>query len=304
VDKELMVTVGIPTKDRFDDLKKCMKSVIAQTSLPVEIIIIDDGNLTAGQMQDCRKITEPKVTCVYAKKDQPSLSASKNMIAQLAKGELVLIIDDDVVLENDYVENIIKVFTEDSESRIAAACGMILNLRKKSLLERIWRIMFLLDSGIPGDITSTMFESKITGIQDMCHVKWLSGCNAMFRKDILLKFPFEEFCGGRNALEDIEQALRIRGCGFELVAMPNAKVHHYLSLRGREFPSTTGFKHAYNRCIIFSKYGRKGFNRILFIWSFFGYIVGLISRGRFALAKGNIDGLYHYFMDCREGTRE
>jgi GT2 family glycosyltransferase len=298
-----MVTVGIPTKDRFNDLKKCLKSIIAQTLLPVEIIIIDDGNLTAGQMQDCRKMTEPKVTCVYAKKDRPSLSASKNMIAQLAKGELVLIIDDDVVLEHDYVENIIKVFTDDSKRRIAAACGMILNLRKKSLLERIWRIIFLLDSGIPGDITSTMFESKITGIQDVCSVKWLSGCNAMFRRNVLLMFPFEEFCGGRNALEDIEQALRIRGCGYELVSTPGAKVHHYLSLQGREFPHATGFKHAYNRCIIFSKYGRKGFNRILFIWSFLGYIVGLIFRGRFALAKGNMEGLYRYFLDYRERIR-
>jgi GT2 family glycosyltransferase len=286
------MTVGIATRNRFEDLTKCLQSVLWQTYMPREIIVIDDGNLTAKQVESCRKIAEPKIRFVYVKKDEPSVAASRNMIANLARGHLVLLLDDDTVLEHNYIENVLTVFIRDSNLKIAAVCGVILNLRSRSILGRIWRRAFFLDNGVPGGLTHTMFESKIVGIRNECRIQWLSGNNTMFRRDILLMHPFEEFFGGRTGLLDIEQALRIRKYGYTLIATPDAKLYHYRSGVERESAFMTGFKHAFNRSFIFKKYGQV--SPILFLWSMLGYIVGLIVTRRVARALGTFSGLYHF----------
>lgn len=43
----LPISICIPTKDRPEELKRCIKSILEQTVLPSEIVIIDDGNLDA-----------------------------------------------------------------------------------------------------------------------------------------------------------------------------------------------------------------------------------------------------------------
>jgi GT2 family glycosyltransferase len=288
----LQVTVGIATRNRFEDLEKCLQSILRQTYTPREVVVVDDGNLTAEQINSCRRITEPKIRFTYAKKDKPSVAASRNMIANLAREDLVLLLDDDTVLERDYIINMIPIFIQDSNLNIGAACGVILNLRKRSMFERIWKRAFLLDSGVPGGLTPTMFESKIIGIRNECGIQWLSGNNTMFRRKILLLHPFEEFFGGRTGLLDIEQALRIRRDGYTLIATPNAKLCHYYSSVERESAFMTGFKHAFNRSFIFKKYGRAP--RMLFLWSMLGYVVGLIATRKLDRALGTFSGLYHF----------
>jgi GT2 family glycosyltransferase len=290
------VTVGIPTKDRFDELKKCLQSTLIQTLLPIEIIIVDDGNLTREQQNNLGSIIEPAIKFVYVKKDKPSLAASKNLIAKLSKGDLVLTLDDDTIMSNDYIENLVSVFLKDSNGRIAAVGGIIANKRHRSIFEKIWRKIFLLNNSIPCSLTDTMFETRSFKTKNECKVKWLPGGITMFRRGVLNKYPFEEFQGGRNCLEDLEIALKITK-EYDYVVTPSARIYHYPSKKGRESLKITGFKHAYNRCVLFKKYGRKGFNRILFAWSFLGYILGLTISGKFSTAKGNLAGIGQFLRD-------
>ncbi len=293
--KNLTVTVGIPTKERPEELAKCIHSVVTQTLLPIEIIIVDDGNLSLEEQEHFSKMADPTIRFNYIKKDKASLSASKNLIAKLAKGNLVLIIDDDVVLESDYIKNTVAVFLKDSNCKIAAVGGVCINQKCRPLFKKVWTRMFLLDSPVPGGITATMFESSSFNAQNECKVKWLPGFNTVFRRDILRNYLFEEFQGGRNALEDIELAIRIT-IDYCYVVTPEARVYHFRVPSG-EAKVINGFKHAYNRCFLFAKYGRKGFNKILFVWSFLGLILGLVFERKLPLAKGNVLGVYRFMID-------
>lgn len=296
----LKVTVGIPTKDRYEDLTKCLKSVMCQALLPIEVIIVDDGNLTFEQQDYLRTLCEPNILFKYIKKNKPSTSASRNLIARLAEGDFVFLTDDDIVLDPDYIKNIVNFFSKDSNDIIAAVGGVCINQRQQTFIEKIWKKIFILDSGIPCDITATMFESRSYNTHIEKRVKWLPGYTAIFRRDILRKYPFEEFSGGRNVHEEMELGLRL-GENYEIWLIPEAKIYHYPSRQGREQIESVGFKHAYNRCVIFNKYAKKGFNRILFAWSFFGYILGLILKGRFSMAKGNVHGICRFVLDTIRG---
>lgn len=278
------VTVGIATKDRPEILKNCLKSIIKQSFLPDEIIIVDDGNLTENEQKELQKTINSSSRFIYIKKSKPSLSASRNLIANKSNNEIVLMLDDDTVLENDYIEKIVDVFKKDLNGKIGAVGGIIVNIRRNCLAERLLRRLFLLSTHRPFDITSTLFEERSFNPEVECEVKWLPGGITAYRKNLLTEYPLEESKEGRHGLMDLKLSLRANK-EYKFVITPNAKIYHYPPPKGRESLVNIGMKHAYNRCMIYSKYGRKGFNRILFIWSLGGYITGFDLHGEICYSQ-------------------
>jgi GT2 family glycosyltransferase len=273
-----------------------------QTLLPAEILVVDDGNLSKDDQERCRRLVEPEAHFRYVKKDKPSLSASKNLIGSLAASEYTLIIDDDTVLLKDCVAALVSVFQRDLRGEIAAVGCAALNQRVPSRFERAWKSLFLLYTSRPGDVTPTMFEVRLfKKMTEEYEVKWLPGFTVLYRSLILKEYFFEEFFGGRNALEDLEHAIRINR-KYKFIATPRAGVYHYRSPVARESMFTVGLKHAYNRCLIFHKYGRQGLFRLVFLWSFLGYMLGLVMTGRLAIARGNLAGLRQFLADHRRGA--
>lgn len=104
------VTVCIPTMNRPEDLARCLSSVMGQSALPAEVVIIDDGNLDQNAF---RKMVEPRARFVYFKKSRPSSAASKNLARKLASSGLILVLDDDTILERGCIEELVKRFEWD-----------------------------------------------------------------------------------------------------------------------------------------------------------------------------------------------
>ncbi|HIK38822.1 MAG: glycosyltransferase family 2 protein [Geminocystis sp.] len=290
------ISVCIPTKDRPEELKKCIDSVLAQTTLPREIVIIDDGQLDVAPL---REVIELKTGFKYFKKDKPSLSASRNLAKEIARSELILFLDDDVVLEPDYIQNIYKVFEEDVNREIGAVGGIEINSKRESPLAMFYKRLFFLHCGKPGVIMPWGFQTGAHGIDTITQVMWLTGAISCFRKELLIQFPFEEFHGGRNALEDIEFAWRVwnkyKGQKYKFLVNPHARAYHYHSPVSREKSYVTGYKQAYNRLWIFNKHGEKTFQNItLFCWAMTGQILKMAATGRIEMAIGSVRGIISF----------
>jgi GT2 family glycosyltransferase len=286
------ISVCIPTMNRPEELKRCIKSILEQSALPDEIIIIDDANL---DQTIYRQIIEPFTGFKYFKKDKPSLSASKNLAKGLASNDLILILDDDTVLEKDYIQNIYKIFTNDTKKDIGIVGGIAINRKNRTSFEKIYKRIFLLDNGKPGRLLPWGFQTGFDNIAEDTHVQWVSGSNSFFRKEVLEDFSFEEFHGGRNVFEDIEYGYRVSK-RYKLVVTPKARLYHFHSFV-RESLFISGFKEAYNRCCIFNKHCEKNFiNIILFWWAMIGFILGMIGIGRFKMALGNLKGIISFYL--------
>lgn len=286
---KLPISFCIPTKDRPEDLKKCLKSIFAQTALPHEIVIIDDGNLNQAAF---REIIEPATNFKYFKKDKPSLSASKNLIKNLASNDLIFICDDDIVLDTDFIQNIFEIFERDTKKEVGIVGGVMVNRKNKNLIERIFRRIFLLDNGKPGRLLPWGFQTGYyhTITKDE-KVDWVSGGAACFRKEVLKEFNFEEFLGGRNALEDVEFGYKTMN-KYTSIVTPKSKFHHFHSLSGREAKFTIGFKEAYNRCWIFKKHVKKNVRNILFFcWAMIGQLFGVLFTRGLRFFAGNVMGI-------------
>src|SRR5207253_1991488 len=84
-------TVAVPTYNREKDLGDCLESILGQSLLPDEVLVIDDAALPAGFIARWKgRFAERRVALVYYKKDHEverrGLSESKNAALRIAKG--------------------------------------------------------------------------------------------------------------------------------------------------------------------------------------------------------------------------
>lgn len=84
------ISVIIPTYNRRDYLKACLKSVRNQTTSPHEIIIVDDGS-TDGT----RAWVERQDDCVLIAQENLGPGAARNAGAQIATGNYLAFLDSD-----------------------------------------------------------------------------------------------------------------------------------------------------------------------------------------------------------------
>jgi len=96
----LSISVIIPTKNEGDVIADCLSSVFSQSVRPSEIIIVDghstDNTLEKAQQYPVRIVLEDEPT---------SLPNARNLGAQQAKGEVLLLLDADMILNRDCVKN-------------------------------------------------------------------------------------------------------------------------------------------------------------------------------------------------------
>lgn len=302
------LSVIISTMNREKDLIQCLHSLRAQTHLPYEIVIVDDA--ASDHEAILRKVPEG-VLFQYHRKSPPGLSASRNLGARMARGDLLLFLDDDVVLEPAFVEEILKAFDDDPDHEVGGVSGIIVNRKPKPGLFRLWARLFLMDRGRQGEILPWGFYTRVIEIEGVMDVDWIPGGLSCFRKEVFEEFQLSDLGQGRrHGLADVEFSLRVSR-RYRLKTTPFARLYHYPSPRAREKSVDTGYKQALNHCLLFEDYGEKTRKTWLcFLWAMAGLILGNMGAGlvmrtaadrktRLLLGLGNINGLIAYFKEPR-----
>ncbi|MBF0144456.1 MAG: glycosyltransferase family 2 protein, partial [Magnetococcales bacterium] len=73
----LRASIIIPTYHRPKELGDCLQSILRQTLLPFEVIVVDDGDLGGFPMREA--LEAAGIRCLYHKKEKPGLTASRNV---------------------------------------------------------------------------------------------------------------------------------------------------------------------------------------------------------------------------------
>ncbi|MBV8682293.1 MAG: glycosyltransferase family 2 protein [Caulobacteraceae bacterium] len=115
---DLSVTVVVCTRDRPQELARCLSSFAEQTLRPGQVIVVDNASLGDETRQVSRK-----AGVTYLREDRPGLDIARNTGARAASGDVVAYADDDVVLHPDWLKRLIQAF---DEARIWAVTGLVL----------------------------------------------------------------------------------------------------------------------------------------------------------------------------------
>ena len=113
----MKISIVIPTRNRPASLKRLFRSILRQTRLPEEVLVVDDSDddETAKLISENHNVFLSKgilLKYLRGNKENRSISAARNLGATTSTGEIVVFIDDDVILDNKYVEEILKTYEE------------------------------------------------------------------------------------------------------------------------------------------------------------------------------------------------
>lgn len=106
----LKVSVIIPTYDRADYLREALDSVFAQSYLPWEVIVVDDGST-----DDTPAVVQSYGSRVrYVRHDQNrGISAARNSGLNAAQGDLIAWLDSDDLWEADFLATLVPLLMQD-----------------------------------------------------------------------------------------------------------------------------------------------------------------------------------------------
>lgn len=290
------IAVAIPTYNRPDDLRRCVRSVARQSLVPSRVLVIDDGELDEGFIGGLRReLEEVGSRLVYMKKDHRrigrGLSQSRNLAVH-AVDEPVLIIDDDIVLDRDCVSNMAGAWVDSDDGKLLGIGGIISNDRPVGPLEKMFNRIFFLGSKLPWDVNDIGYQVWSDDIRRREAGHYAHGGFCMYSPGLARKIPFPAFQGGRPGLEDVHFALVAKIRGYRFIIEPKATCRHLQSDTARDGQYAMGFRESVNRRAIFTDLcDQRPLNRLRFAWAGIGWILRQFLAGHFAKGAGMACGM-------------
>jgi GT2 family glycosyltransferase len=203
---------------------------------PVSEVIVVDSSNSPSCKDRVREIVPLKGARLIDLVNRSGLPMQRNVgIDSIqTKPDVVCFFDDDVVLDSQYVENVISKFTSDDSNRIVGICGNAMNERGRNLIDRLVRNIFLVTDNHSGKLLVSGDAGHIFSPRDDTEVSVLSGCNMCFRGQILFvqNVRFDELLNGYAYMEDQDFSHRARKFG-RLVQLKEARLIHKSTLAGK-----------------------------------------------------------------------
>jgi glycosyltransferase involved in cell wall biosynthesis len=107
------VSVVIPCYNYARYLVECVDSVAAQTHMPIEVIIVDDGSLdNTPEVISSLMMKYPRLVR-RCEKDNGGLSSARNAGIEMAKGDWIMCLDADDKLLPGAIEEHVKLMEDD-----------------------------------------------------------------------------------------------------------------------------------------------------------------------------------------------
>lgn len=299
METKVSCSVIVPTYKRPDTLRVALESILISTRKPDEVLVVDDDVLPVdfiNEFQD--KFSKQQIPFFYHKKDHTvlrrGLSESKNWAAEIAIGEVICFFDDDVKLEPEYIEELMRVWEAHwQEEKLIGIGGRAINHRPVPAIEHLYRRVFGLTGEFSWDVNDIGFQVWDEAIMEVEKGHYLHGCTSSYRRSLLQKMLFATFAGGRTALEDVEHCLRTKQLGYHFMYAPVARLEHFHEAVGRDAAFASGVKESRNRKEIFYTLCKQDIHhKLWFWWANLGSVIKKALAFKFREASGMMIGLF------------
>ncbi|MFD2999145.1 glycosyltransferase family 2 protein [Pontibacter toksunensis] len=235
-----LISVVIPVKNGDSWLDKVIPAILSQSlAHKIEIIVVDSGSTD----NTLAILTNFPIKLVQIPSSEFNHGTTRNLGVQNAIGEFVVMtVQDAEPIDNLWLENLLDGFTDNT---VAAVCGQQIvphDLDKNPV--KWFRPVS------PPSIKKVLFrdfsEFDELPAEEKRHVCGLDNVTTMYRRELLLKFPFKHV----SFAEDMLWAYEILKAGYSIVYNTNARVNHY-HLEEPEFAFKRSFTQSYHSYKIF-----------------------------------------------------
>lgn len=219
-----LISVIIPTYNREDALRDSIADVLKQDYPNFEAIVVDQTATHKPEIQQYLEEMSNQGKIRWFRVNWASLPGARNYAVRRAKGEIILFIDDDVQLPENFLANHAKNYQDNPE--IGAIAGRVFDRMKLTDSQGNLIIEQLppeaMDPGIAWyyiDLVHTVKPQQVLSAR---------GCNMSFRREIFTQhgLKFDERFRGSAVREESDFCLRLRSTGYKIWYDPEAHLVH------------------------------------------------------------------------------
>ena len=236
----------IATKDRPEELARLWRSLLAQTRLPEEVVVVDASASPAPPPDPGRSpLIVRRVPSAVA-----SLTRQRNIgIAAVGPAvDLIGFLDDDAVLEENAVAETARFFDEFGPELGGAALNMVnhpamdlAGFKRTPLAEALG-----LYARRGGTVTASGFQTMVGTVEAIQWTEWLPNGASVWRREIFYGHLFDEWYTGYGYLEDLDFSYRV-GRTYRLAVVAAARYRHLPAGGGRPAGFAFGVQEVLNR---------------------------------------------------------
>lgn len=295
----MKISVIICTRNRFDDFTKTLSSLIEQTRLPDELIVVDssDEKKLEGYLGSV-DLPFP-VRYFYT---QPGLTLQRNYGIRECANDLLFFFDDDVSLDKSYLAEVEKVFANDTNHKIGAVGGKIIEQSSPTLRLRLEQFTFYglrLVFGVVGTRNGKFYPSGMPSHpgknQPSGFIECLSGCCMAFRREVFEKAQFDEALAHYGLMEDVDISKQTLDTGYKIYYQTSATLIHNESPMNRLKVQQWAEMSVVNYDYLFRKsWAREAWRWLFYYWA----LIGLFAANFLSLKglKGTFNGVKKVFF--------
>jgi GT2 family glycosyltransferase len=298
-----LVSAIVPTIGRAESLRALLESLAAQTQRVDEVIVAD---ASAG-FETREVISDPKwedagLVVKHIIFDPPNAVRQRMAAIEIARGENLLMLDDDVVLEADCVQELLALLDRNSD---VVAVSADFNNQTWPRPTRLWQlylrhVLGLEAEGWQGRVVGPLLRFGYNPVPaGPREVEWLGSGNSLVRRAAFLSVGgFSDFFLHRCTMnEDVDLGLKLGKVG-RIMFCPAARLAHHHAPAGRVSNFVAAEDDLFNRFLILRRtlgYGLvRSFGLIMLYFAvettsqFLGCVKRLNFRGFFARLSGRI----------------
>jgi glycosyltransferase involved in cell wall biosynthesis len=196
------ISVYIPAFNVAEYLSRCIEGLLAQSLPPDEILVIDDGS----RDNSSQIASSYRAVTLIRHPDNRGLAAARNTAMHAARNELVASLDADCVADPSWLAELAKNMADPA---IVGVGGKLMEGVQLSTADK-WR---------------TAHMPQHWGNVPLRNPKFLFGCNALFRKSVVLELGGYDETRRTNG-EDTDLSARLCEKNLTLLYDPSARATH------------------------------------------------------------------------------
>lgn len=224
-----LVSILIPNKNHYEDISRCVQSILNETTYDnFEVIIIDNGSTDEEVLEYYNSLCREDARVMVTYWDHPfNFSAINNYGAQFASGEqLILLNSDTQIISPNWIDELL-MYAQRSD---VGAVGAKLYYPDNT----IQHAGIVLGLGVHGIAGHVFYKAPKEDVGYMGRLYYAQNYSAVTAACVMIPRHVWQKVGGLDesfavAFNDVDLCMRIRKAGYLIVWTPYAELYHYES---------------------------------------------------------------------------
>ena len=283
----------IATRNRPDELLTTIKSLVGQTVLPAELCIVDSSDETPARAEIESLCAGVGLNLDYHHPAPRGLTVQRNVGIDRTTGDPVFFIDDDVWMEPDCHDEILKEY-EKWGPELGGVRAAPTRPARPGKLSLFFRKFFGFGGWWPeasGRVRGGFYVEGVSESAGVRRLEYFTGWFMSFRRSVVEQERFDEKLSGYGHKEDIDYTYRVSR-RWILLQTPKAKCDHLRTDTSRLKPHQLQRMNLSNQFYLHRKNMPQTWkNRLALWWALFGLFVFNIGKAARHKDAGYVSGL-------------